>query len=140
MSSLLDIVKQKGINTMMAKPKMKLWIGILLYGAAIILQLFIMKMLELSTLAKVFVALLPMLPAIWLTKNILLVIRNYDELKKKIIYESVAFSLVVTTLITLSLGFLEEFVGLGKISMGWVWPIIGTNLIIGRFVTNRRYQ
>ncbi|HHO56236.1 MAG TPA: hypothetical protein ENK21_07580 [Trueperaceae bacterium] len=68
---------------MMAKPKMKLWIGILLYGAAIILQLFIMKMLELSTLAKVFIALLPMLPAIWLTKNILLAISKYDELKKE---------------------------------------------------------
>lgn len=125
---------------MMAKPKRILWIGILLYGAVIILQLFIMKMLELSTLTKVFIALLPMLPAIWLTKNILLAISKYDELKKKIIYESAAFSLVVTTLITLSLGFLEEFVGLGEISMVWVWPIIGLNLIIGKFISSRRYS
>ena len=125
---------------MMAKPKRILWIGILIYGAAIILQLFIMKMLELSTLTKVFIALLPMLPAIWLTKNILLAISKYDELKKKIIYESAAFSLVVTTLITLSLGFLEEFVGLGEISMVWVWPIIGLNLIIGKFISSRRYS
>jgi len=123
-----------------AKPKQKLWLGILLYAITVVIQFFISETLELSTSAKVLLALLPMLPAIWLTKSILYSISQFDELKKKIIYESAAFSLVVTSLITLSYGFLEEFVGLGQFSMVWVWPIIGANLIIGKFISSHRYR
>jgi len=124
----------------MFKSRQKLILGILAYALMIALQLIILRIFELPRFAKTILALLPMVPAIWFTSALLQVVSKMDELKKKIILESAAFSLIATTLITLSYGFIEGVVGLPKISMVWVWPLIATNLIIAKLFTNRRYR
>ena len=124
----------------MSRTKQKLYIGILAYAVTTAFLFLIMQATEFPRFAKVIVALLPMLPAIWISKYMLQMITEYDELQRKIVYESAAFSLVATTLLTLSYGFLEEFADFPEMNMVWVWPIIGANLIIGKFISRRRYK
>lgn len=84
-------------------------------------------------------AIAPLIPAIFglyafLKKQSLL-----DELNLKIQYEALAFGSLATAMLTLTYGFLE-IVGLPRLSMTVVLPLLGLLWGIGLFIAKRRYH
>lgn len=141
MSSMLYKVGRRGIKMNKHRKVSKQFIiGILAYAIAIMIQLIIIKTMELPQLGKVIIALIPMFPAVWGMIGWIKSQRELDELQQKIMIEAGAFSLGMTALITFSYGFLEVFAKFPKITMFSVWVIISLSFIIGQFLANRKYS
>lgn len=82
---------------------------------------------------------LPMLPVVFTVRAIVRYLNDTDELERELQLKSLAISLAGTAFITFTYGFLER-VGLPKISMFSVWPLIAVLWVGARFYLNRQYQ
>lgn len=89
-------------------------------------------------LARVVVALAPVVPIIFMILAFLKYLKGVDELQQRIQLLAIGFSAGVTGLLTFSYGFLEN-VGFPHISLLWVFPAmiflwgIGTAFISWRY-------
>ena len=87
-----------------------------------------------SDLLRLLISLAPMIPAIFLCAAVVGVIRNLDEMQRRLQLEAFALAFAGTALLTFGYGFLEN-VGLPKLSMFAVWPVMcslwGAGVIIG---------
>ena len=82
---------------------------------------------------------LPMIPVIFTVRAIVRYLNDTDELERELQLKSLAISLAGTAFITFTYGFLER-VGLPKISMFSIWPLIAILWVGARFYLNRQYQ
>ena len=80
-----------------------------------------------------------MIPIIFTIRAIVNFLTNTDEMEREIQLKSLAISLAGTAFVTFTYGFLEG-VGLPKISMFFVWPVIAFLWVVARFWLNRQYQ
>lgn len=85
------------------------------------------------------VAILPMLPMGLAAWAILRQIRRLDELQRRQQFEALAFAFAGTAMLTFTYGFLEG-VGLPKLSMFYVWPLMAALWSLGVFIAHRRYR
>ena len=85
------------------------------------------------------VVVIPMIPIIFTIRAIVNFLTNTDEMEREIQLKSLAISLAGTAFVTFTYGFLEG-VGLPKISMFFVWPVIAFLWVVARFWLNRQYQ
>lgn len=86
--------------------------------------------------AQILLSLAPMLPAIFLCVVIIRMIRRMDEMQRKLQVEALALAFAGTALLTFGYGFLEG-VGLPRLSMFAVWPVMAglwvVGVLVGRF-------
>jgi hypothetical protein len=85
------------------------------------------------------VALLPLVPGLFLTAGTIRVTSQIDEMERRIILEGAAFSFVFTLLLLLSFGLLG-LVGVPQPSNTWIVFIMCMLLIVGKFWGNWRYR
>jgi hypothetical protein len=85
------------------------------------------------------VALLPLLPGIFLAMGILRAIRKLDDLARKNLLEGMAISFALTLVFTLSLGFLG-FAGLAQPNAAYITLFMAVTWLIGKLISARRYQ
>ena len=88
---------------------------------------------------KYIVALLPVLPALWFATLFARTFGEMDELQRRIQLEALAFAFSAAVILTLGYGFLQH-AGLPIPNWVWVWPLMGTCWLIGKFVAQRRYR
>ena len=86
-----------------------------------------------------FIAVLPVLPALWLPVAVTQFVRQMDELQKLIVLESLAFAFVATAALTFTYGFLQN-AGLPTVDWTWVWPLMATCWMVGTVLSWRRYR
>lgn len=84
-------------------------------------------------------AVLPMIPAVFTIRAIVRHLHRVDELEQLIQFKCLAIAFASTAFLTFTYGFLEG-VGLPKLSMFWVWPLMGTCWFIARFAVGRTYS
>ncbi len=85
-------------------------------------------------------ALLPMIPCIYVALIIAQAIRAADELVVRIQFEALAFAFAFTAIVTFSYGFLETFAGFPSTNLFVVWPIMAAFWIVGGYIARRRYR
>lgn len=85
------------------------------------------------------VALLPLLPGLFLTFGIVRVTNQIDEMERRIILEAAAFSFIFTLLLLLSFALLG-LVGVPQPSNTWIVFIMCMLLIVGKLWGNWRYR
>lgn len=85
------------------------------------------------------VMLLPVIPAIFGLVGIMRAIRAMDEMQRRVHLEGVAFSFILTVLITLSWGLLER-AGMPKLPSIWVCTLMLGLWGIGNRLAARRYR
>ncbi|HXF85469.1 MAG TPA: hypothetical protein VNK49_08770 [Anaerolineales bacterium] len=109
------------------------------YVIALILTTSLLERLELSKPLQIALALVPVVPIIFVLIAILRAMRDSDELMQRIQLQAVTFSAIATGLITFSYGFLEN-VGFPDFPIIWVLPMMFAlwGLSLGYF--NTRYQ
>lgn len=91
-----------------------------------------------SNVGRITLALLPMLPVVFLCGVIIRTIRHMDELQRKVQFEAVALAFTGTALITFGYGFLED-AGLPRLSMFVVWPLMAILWAVGVIIGRVRY-
>ncbi|MGC8532149.1 MAG: hypothetical protein ACP5M1_08940 [Acidiphilium sp.] len=85
------------------------------------------------------IALLPMLAPPFMAWAVVRQLRRLDELQRRIQLDALALAFMVTALMTLSYGFLEN-AGFPTLNMVWVWPLMGSVWIIGLLIGRWRYR
>ncbi|MBC2656411.1 hypothetical protein H7A76_13280 [Pseudomonas sp. MSSRFD41] len=88
---------------------------------------------------KIALALVPVVPMIAMALAVVRQLRRLDEMVRRVQLEALALSFVCTALITFSYGFLET-VGLPRLSMFYVWPLMGLIWALATVVGMRRYS
>ncbi|WP_163965559.1 hypothetical protein [Oceanipulchritudo coccoides] len=88
---------------------------------------------------RTLIALLPMLPIAWVGIIIMRFIRSLDELQRKMQFEAVVFSAVMTGLLTGAYGFMEG-VGYPELDTVWVLPMLMVLWVVGQALARKRYQ
>ena len=88
---------------------------------------------------RVPVALLPLVPMAYGLWNIQLHFRESDELQQRIQLEALAFGFAGTAMSLFAYGFLE-MVGFPRLSVWWVWTVMGAFWIVGSFLAGARYR
>ena len=89
--------------------------------------------------AKIALALLPVIPMIAMAVSIIRRLNAMDEMGRKIQLEALAVAFVCTALTTFSYGFLET-AGFPRMSAFMVWPIMGGVWCVATIIGTRRYQ
>ncbi len=87
---------------------------------------------------RVFLALLPVPPMVALALVVIRYLRRLDEMARRIHLEALALAFVGTALLTFAYGFLET-TGFPKLSMFFVWSLMGAFWVIGCVLGLRRY-
>lgn len=85
------------------------------------------------------VALLPIIPGLFLALGVVRMTGKIDEMERRIVLEAVAFSFTLTLILLLSFALLG-MVGVPQPSNTWVVFIMAMLLIIGKFWGNWRYR
>lgn len=85
------------------------------------------------------VALLPMLPLALVPVAVVRLLRDLDELQRRIQLEALAVAFAAGSLLTLAYGFLQ-LAGAPALSWGFVWPVYGASWLAGTLVARRRYD
>ena len=85
------------------------------------------------------VVLLPMIPGIVVALGIIRLSSKLDEMERRILLESVAFSFILSWLLLLSLGLLE-LVGGPQLSSINIVLVMSILLVVGKFWGNWRYR
>jgi hypothetical protein len=85
------------------------------------------------------VALLPMLPGIFIAAGVVRIINQLDELDRKIIFEGIAISFALTFILTTSLGLLG-LAGIPQIGGEYIALFMAVAWFIGKLWATRRYQ
>jgi hypothetical protein len=85
------------------------------------------------------IALLPVMPIAFAMAAFVSALGEMDELQRRIQFEAFGFSLGMTALVTITLGFLER-AGFPAIGMIWVTPMLVAFWGIGGAIASRRYR
>lgn len=89
--------------------------------------------------ARIFVALLPAVPVVFIFRAALRLLRETDELEARTIVESFALAGAITAMAAVTYGFLEG-VGFPKLSAWWTWMVLMGSWPICRFIVLRKYR
>lgn len=118
---------------------LSLTVGLIAYIGALVLSRHLFEAGIESTEVRVVVSLIPMLPAIFICGVVVQNLLRLDEMQRKLQFEAIALAFAGTALITFSYGFLEG-VGMPKLSMFVIWPMMATIWVIGVCVARLRYR
>ena len=88
---------------------------------------------------KYALALLPVLPAIFIALGVIKAINQLDELERTIMLEAAAFSLLITTLGLMVFGFLKQ-VGVEQPTAPFIILFMMLMWLIGKLRGNRKYK
>jgi UDP-N-acetylmuramyl pentapeptide phosphotransferase/UDP-N-acetylglucosamine-1-phosphate transferase len=88
---------------------------------------------------KYVIALLPVLPAIFIALGVINAINQLDELERTIMLEAAAFSLLLTTMGLMVFGFLKQ-VGVEQPSAPYIILFMMFMWLVGKLRGNRKYK
>lgn len=126
------------MNAICKKYRNQAYVGFVFYGAMTAIAMWTVLKYPLG-IWRLPVALTPMLPVLFIAHSIVRMFSSGDELQIKIHMQSLAFAFVGTVLLTLTYGFLQ-MAGVPTANWVWVWPLMGTLLVIGNRVAKSKYQ
>jgi hypothetical protein len=111
-----------------------------LYAVLLVASIVILNKvgIESPTVFRIVVALIPMVAIVFIMRAAMRFFRRMDELEKRMQLDSLAFAFVGTAFVTFGYGFLE-IVGMPRISMFVVWPLMAVLWMIGHALARRYY-
>jgi hypothetical protein len=127
-----DRIKQRAKLIRPLLVPLVLYIGFLAFAVSQVPQIE-------SPLWRYVVALLPMIPGIMIALGIVRMSSKIDEMERRILLESAAFSFTLTLLLLLSLGLLG-LAGGPQLSSINIMAIMCLLLVVGKFWGNWRYR
>lgn len=108
------------------------------YSVLLLLSMWLLKKIPPNGW-RIPVAVLPVIPLLFVVWSVIHFIRTTDELQKSIHQEAVTFSSLVTAVVTMTYGFLEN-AGLPQISVLYVPVLMCCLWGIGAGIASRKYR
>lgn len=113
-------------------------VSLLAYVIVLIISVILLASLDIGPISRALLSLMPVIPGLAICWAIVRQLRRVDELQRKIQFEALGLAFAATAITTFSYGFLEN-VGLPKLTMFAVWPLMAAFWIIGYIISSRRY-
>ncbi|MDX1450493.1 MAG: hypothetical protein R3246_15705 [Acidimicrobiia bacterium] len=124
-----------------AHPKWRqFYLGMAIYTVLVVVQSILLEPGSVPIPVMIVLAPIPVVPVVWALLGWFEVLRSRDELQRRIFTEAATLSLGITGALAISYGFLEAYANLPKLSMFWVWAVIGAAFVLGQLVAGRRYR
>jgi hypothetical protein len=90
---------------------------------------------------RVILALVPMIPVLFMGWSIVVSIRSLDELQRRIVLEAIFGAFLTGAFLTLLYGQLQHArVGLPELNWAFVWAAMAAPCAVAFFIAARRYQ
>lgn len=128
----------------MTTPNRSSWrqftVGMALYAVTVFLVGWLLEPRELDPAIAALLAIVPVAFGVWAMLGWLRVVRSFDELQRRVIAEAGLLALGITSVVTFTYGFLEAYVGLPKMSMFFVFPLIAFAFTGTLPFARKRYQ
>lgn len=102
----------------------ELWIGMLLYILFALGAIKTLTSLDTPGVWRLLIGLLPTLPFLMMFRGYLRMIRNQDELYKRIQLEAIAIAAGITIIFSFTAWFLETFAGTPHVSINWAGLVL----------------
>jgi hypothetical protein len=83
------------------------------------------------------VALLPIVPALFIPFAVRSFIRQMDEMQRRIQLEGMGFAFAASAVVTFAYGLLQN-TGLPQVNWMWVWPVMAPLWCLGLVIARRR--
>lgn len=109
------------------------------YVVLLIASISALTKFELPKVAQIVIALIPVIPTVFVVIAVMRALRDSDELQQKIQLQAVTFSAIVTGLITFSYGFLEN-IGFPHLPSLFIFPLMIALWGIGVGIFSVKYQ
>lgn len=113
--------------------------AMLAYVIVLVASLLMLNGSDLMPAAQVAISLAPVVPCVLVCWAVVRQLRRLDELQLRIQFEALGFAFAASALLTFSYGFLEN-VGLPKLSLFVVWPLMAVMWMLGLLIASRRYR
>jgi hypothetical protein len=105
------------------------------FGASAAVNFF-----QLATWAKVVVAVIPTLPAVWMLLSMVSFVRSMDEVEQKVMAEATIISAGVVGIGSFTWGFIESVADVGDLELIWILPALICVQGIATPFVRRRYS
>ena len=113
-------------------------IAMTVYAIAVIVSSLLLDQLPEGPI-RILCALIPVAPMVAVAITVIRSVLQLDELARRVHLEAMSMAFIGTVLLTFSYGFLET-AGFPRLSMFFVWPILGTLWALGSWISWRRYR
>lgn len=109
------------------------------YIVLLILSITLLRTMDASSPLRIPVAVLPVLPVLFGLYGFIRFLRECDEMIRRIHFEAFGFSIAATSVVTFTLGFLEN-AGIQPPGLIWVFPMLIAFWGVGVCIANWRYR
>jgi len=113
-------------------------VAMAVYAIVLVASIYLTEGME-RGLPKAILALAPTIPIIFGGYTFIALLRQLDELQRRIHFEAFGFSIAVTGIATFSLALMER-AGYPTLNLFWVLPMLIGFWSIGGAVARRRYR
>lgn len=114
-------------------------LSIVAYALILLASIYAIQNIAMAKLLQIIVAVAPAIPVAFVLGAVLRLLKDSDELQQRVNMLAIAFSAVLTGLLTFSYGFLEN-IGFPKLPTFAVFPTLFVLWGIGLGYFTRRYQ
>ena len=128
------------MNTESRRHQRRFLIWMAVYCVVILVDGFLLPKPARTDGVHVVGALIPMVPLLFAGYESFSAIRAMDELQRRIHLEGWMFSVIATSVVTLTVGLLQWMAAVPTVSLGWVWPILCSFYGLGAALAQRRYR
>lgn len=116
------------------------WIGMMGYVVTVLLIGHFLKNAPMEPGARLLLGVVPLLPLLVMGGGLLRMIRQQDELYMRVQFEAIAYAAGIVIVLSLMVGFLEEFQLIPHINSMWAGQVLVLAWGIAAGILNRRYQ
>lgn len=124
----------------MRKTVVQFMVGMVGYAALLVASIWILDRVQLAVPLAVVVALLPVVPFLWVLAAVVGGVRRQDELQQRIHLEAVVVAALLTAAITFSYGLLEANGLVPHLPLVWIAPLMIALWGVAAAVVSRHYQ
>lgn len=118
----------------------ELWIGAVSYAVTILVLAHFMRGAPMDPGSRLLLSMVPLLPLLLLSRGLLRMIRQQDELYKRIQFEAVAYAAGIVIVLSLTLGYLEDLELIPHINSMWAGQVLVLSWGIAAGILTRRYR
>lgn len=110
------------------------------YTGAVIGAPFLDRAFDLAEPARLALALLPVVPALFALREFVIFLRSMDEVQARIQFEAILIAAGVVASASFAWGFVEEWMAVPHVSLIWVFPAMVAAWGVALPLVARRYR
>ncbi|HZR26613.1 MAG TPA: hypothetical protein VFA59_23665 [Vicinamibacterales bacterium] len=116
------------------------WFIVVVASFLDIASMWVLRHVELGTIARVAVALSPVPGNVLIVGLVVRQIRRLDEFQKRLHFEAVVIAFLLTGVSVFVYGYLETAQAVPRMDLMFIWAFMGISYVVGYAISCRQYR